>query len=255
MPVILVGRPLSGGAGARGASSGPAPILVVPSPFSVSAKELVASAVRNAKNAKLKPEAGAVFLINTGGDSFIPDRAAAIRDALKAVGVNAIQEVRFAKDTQLGQKLLTEQLKADPKPALVFSFDFNSATASNTTAGEIAGERPFIQAGYASEDNLLRMASAGQFAALGHYTSTRLIRKAVSVAVAVAMKQEVPNPVEIPITIHDSPPEFQGTPGPVTVENSEERGVPRPIESRVVSERVGDASGWYGWSARCNPSR
>ena len=206
VPVVLVGRPLSGGAGAQGASSGPSPILVTPPPFAESARELVAAAIRNAKNANLDPKAGAIFLVSTGGDTFLPDRVAAIREALKAAGIHAIQEIRFTPDSQVARKLLTERLKADPKPALVFSFDYMGATGSNEAARDVAQERPFIQAGYASEDNLMRLASAGEFAALGYYLPSRLIRKAVSVAVALALKQEVPNPVVIPIAIHESPP-------------------------------------------------
>ncbi len=206
VPVVLVGRPLSVSAGAQGASSGPSPILVTPPPFAESARDLVAAAIRNAKNANLKPEGGAIFLVSTGGDAFLPDRVAAIRDALKAAGVNAIQEVRFAPNSQIIRKLLIERLKADPKPALVFSFDYLGATGSNEAVRDIAQERPFIQAGYTSEDHLLRMADAGEFAALGQYVPTRLIRKAVSVAVSVARKQEVPNPVVIPIVIHESQP-------------------------------------------------
>ncbi len=79
---------------------------------------------------------------------------------------------------------------------MVFSVDFSSASASNTAIGEIAKERPFIQAGYAHDDNLLRMARIGEFAALGQYIPNRLVRKAVSTAVAAALKQEVHSPVD-----------------------------------------------------------
>ncbi len=37
---------------------------------------------------------------------------------------------------------------------MVFAFDFNALSASNTAAGEIVEERPFIQAGYTSDDSL-----------------------------------------------------------------------------------------------------
>ncbi len=97
VPVVLVGRPLSGGVGTQGASSAPSPILVTPEPFTASARKLVAAAIRNAKNANLKPENGAIILINSAGDAFLPDRVAAIRDALKAAGVKSIQEVRFVR--------------------------------------------------------------------------------------------------------------------------------------------------------------
>ena len=113
VPVVLVGRPLSGGADSPGAATGPVPILVTPPPFIVSARHLVTASIRNAKNAKLKPEGGAVFLINTAGDALLPDRIAAVRDALKEAGVTSIQEIRFAQESQVAGKLLTERLKAD----------------------------------------------------------------------------------------------------------------------------------------------
>jgi ABC-type sugar transport system substrate-binding protein len=206
VPVILLGRPLSGVATNPAGSTATPMILVAPQPFADSARQLVAAAIRNAKNAKLKPEGGAILLINTAADPFAPDRVAAIRDALKAAGINAIDEVRFAKDSQLAEKLLTDRLKADPKPAMVFSVDFLSTSASNATVERIAQERPYIQAGYTQDDSQLRMARVGEFAALGQYLPNRLTRKAISTAVAVALKHEVHSPVEIPIVVHESPP-------------------------------------------------
>lgn len=51
VPVVLLDRPLAQGAGNTGAPT----ILVEPEPFADSARQLVASAIRNAKNAKLDP--------------------------------------------------------------------------------------------------------------------------------------------------------------------------------------------------------
>ncbi len=212
VPVVVLGRPLSGQAGS---SSATAPVVVAPEPFAPSAKLLVAAAIRNARNAKLIPEAGAILLINTAGDAFLPDRISAIRDALKAAGITAISELRFTKDSQVLQKFLIEKLKADPKPTLVFSADFMSATASNGAVGELAQDRPFIQAGYTSDDSLLKMARMGEFAALGYYVQARLVRKAVSTAVALALKRDIPNRlIELPVIVHESPitaaaPQFQ----------------------------------------------
>ena len=50
------------------------------------------------------------------------------------------------------------------------------------------------------------MAASGEFAAIGVFVPTRMIRKAISLAVAAARKQEVPSSVEIPVAVHDSPP-------------------------------------------------
>ncbi|MGP0070217.1 MAG: sugar ABC transporter substrate-binding protein [Isosphaeraceae bacterium] len=201
VPVVLLDRPLAQGAGNTGAPT----ILVEPEPFADSARQLVASAIRNAKNAKLDPQGGAVLLINTAGDPFIPDRVAALRDALKAAGIKSIEQVRFPGDNS-AEKLLSAYLKANPKPSMVFSVDFVSSSGTNETVTQISEERPFIQAGYTSDDNQLRLARLGEFAALGQYIPNRLIRKAISTAIAAALKQEVQSPIRIPVVIHESPP-------------------------------------------------
>ncbi len=130
---------------------------------------------------------------------------AALREALKAAGIGAVDEIRFAKDSATGQKLLMARLKADPKPTMVFSVDFMSTSASNEAVNEIVTERPFIQAGYTHEDNQVRMARVGEFAALALYTPKYLVRKAISTAVAAALKHEVHSPVEVSVTITESP--------------------------------------------------
>src|SRR5207248_93539 len=90
IPVILLGRPLAAASRSdpKPASPPPAPeILVAPPPFADSARELVAAAIRNAKNAKLKPERGALILVNTAADFLSADRLAALRAALQAAGI------------------------------------------------------------------------------------------------------------------------------------------------------------------------
>src|SRR5262249_49743065 len=114
-------------------------------------------------------------------------------------------EIRFARDSQVARKLLTERLRTDAKPALIFSVDFQGTTATNQLASEIVEERPFIQAGYSSDDSFSRMVTVGEFAALAEYQPSRLIRKAVSTAVAAAQGREVPERVELPVEIRDSP--------------------------------------------------
>lgn len=89
---------------------------------------------------------------------------------------------------------------------MVFSVDFVSSSGTNETVTQISEERPFIQAGYTSDDNQLRLARLGEFAALGQYIPNRLIRKAISTAIAAALKQEVQSPIRIPVVIHESPP-------------------------------------------------
>jgi ABC-type sugar transport system substrate-binding protein len=208
VPVVLLGRPLSASSrsNAKPASPPLAPeILVAPPPFADSAGQLVAAAIRNAKNAKLEPKGGALILVNTAADFLSPDRLAALRAALQAAGISSIEELRFAKETQDAHKLLVQRLRADSKPVLVFSIDSKGTAASNQTVAEIVTERPFIQAGYTSEDTQARMVAVGEFAAQAVYAPSKLIRKGISTAVAVAQGRDVPPRVEVEVVMHVSP--------------------------------------------------
>jgi hypothetical protein len=208
IPVVLLGRPVAAEPGAQPAGASAAPlILVAPPPFAESARQLVASAIRNAKNAQLKPEGGAILLINTAADTFVPDRVAALRDALRAAGITSIVELPFRRDGQVGRKLLTERLQADPKPVLVFGIDFQSTSTSNQVASEGVEGRPFVQAGYTSDENFNRMVVIGDLAGLAEFATGRVIRKAISTAVAAAQGRDLPGRVEVPVVVHDSPPQ------------------------------------------------
>jgi ABC-type sugar transport system substrate-binding protein len=202
MPVVLLGRPL---AGVKGPGKTPV-ILVKPQSFVESARKLVTLSMRNARNAKLNPDAGAILLIPSSGDAFIPDRVAAVREALEVAKVSPVDEIRMTRDVDDGFKRLTKRLESDSKTAMVFAFDFISTTASNKAATDIGEKRPFIQAGYTSDDSLPRMALAGEFAAIADYVPTRLVRKAISTAVAAAQGREITDPVEIQIPVRESPP-------------------------------------------------
>jgi ABC-type sugar transport system substrate-binding protein len=209
VPIVLLGHSLSVEPVSRPEThSKPlAPlILVAPQPFKESAREVVAAAIRNAKNAKLAPETGAILLIHTAADPFVEDRALALGDALKAAGVTSIKELRFTKRSDPAQKLLTDSLRADTKPVLVFSVDRESTTAGSQTVNEILEERPFILAGYTSEENLSRMTQVGHFAALAEFAPVRLVRKAVTTAVAAAHGKSLPPRVDLPLIVHESPP-------------------------------------------------
>src|SRR5262249_7992606 len=132
--------------------------------------------------------------------------------ALQAAGITSVEELRFAKDNQVAHKLLVQRLRTDSKPVLVFSIDSQGTSAANQAISEIVQERPFIQAGYNSDESHSRMVAVGEFAALAEYVPTRLIRKAISTAVTVAQGRDVPSRVEVAVVVHVSP-EKSGAPG------------------------------------------
>ena len=211
VPIVLLNRPLSApGAGAghpdskedlaspskagqpgREPAKAPAAkterpmILVTPPLFEPSARQLVASAVRNAKNARLDPKGGAILLVNTIGDPFLRDRTDALRTALKAKGITTIEELPFAESFEVGSKLLSERLKANPKIALVFSIDTLSSSAIRNAMNNLGAERPFILAGYSAEENHSDLPKVGDFAAVASFAPhdwcvKRLIQQSLS---------------------------------------------------------------------------
>jgi ABC-type sugar transport system substrate-binding protein len=182
-------------------------ILVSPPSFEASASKLVASAFRNAKNAKLDPSAGAIIVINPTSDPFVQTRIDALRAALVANGVSKIEEIPFAQNIEVGSRLVRERLKANPKLALVFSIDSMSSSASRNAMNELGTDRPFIPAGYSAEDSFAEITKVADFAAVALYAPARIVRKAIDTAIAVAEGRPVPSRVEVPIVVHDSNPD------------------------------------------------
>jgi ABC-type sugar transport system substrate-binding protein len=180
-------------------------VVVAPPPFGPSAEEMVVSALRNAKDAQLSPEGGAIILINTVGDPFIAERTAAIARALKSAGIKRIDELRFATEFKDGEKLLKAQLAANPKTALVFTIDSIGASIVRTTCQSNFKFRSFVVAGYSGEDQIPDLARMAHTAAVADFTPKRLIQKAISTAVALIQGKDVPRRVELPITVQDQP--------------------------------------------------
>jgi hypothetical protein len=180
-------------------------IVVAPQSFADSARRIVELAIRNLKNAKIDPAGGALILISSSGDRLVPDRAAAIRQALTDAKITAVDELRIPKEMTAGSEVLKKRLQADPKPVMVFFLDYNGALVCKEVASDIVAKRPFVRAGYSADDARNRMVRAGEFAAVGEYEPTRLIRKAISVAAAAAQRREAKEKEEIPINVIESP--------------------------------------------------
>ena len=208
-PVFVLYRPLEGLKKEGSAATKPARgrvIMIVPPSFTESAGQLVASAIRNAKNASLDPTAGAIVVVNTVSDPFVDERVRAIHDQLKLAGVKQVSEIRFASRVEDCVKQLTERLKKDPKPTLVFGVDSPSMSGCREVSNQLIDERPFITAGYSADEQLGMTARSGDLAAVADFMPTRLVRKAIAMAAEVADGKAVPDTIELAIVFHDSPP-------------------------------------------------
>jgi ABC-type sugar transport system substrate-binding protein len=197
--------PIQGTQASPGSRPARPPIVVMPPSFVPSAQLIVASAIRNAKNAGITPQKAAVLLVDTRSDSFVEQRVTAVRDALKAHQITTIKEIRFESDSTRAARLLSDFLRANPDIVLVFALDYHSFIATRQVSNDLAAERSLIKAGYTSDEQLANTTQFGEFAALAEFTPTRLIRKAITTAGAAAQGRDVPRRVEVQIIFHDSP--------------------------------------------------
>jgi hypothetical protein len=100
---------------------------------------------------------------------------------------------------------LTELLAANPDIVLIFSLDHLSFIANREVRNKLIENRPLVSAGYTSDEQLAMTAQFGEFAGLCEYLPGRVLRKAVSTAVAAAQGRELPRRIEVAIVFHDSP--------------------------------------------------
>jgi hypothetical protein len=205
LPVVLVGRALTGTSPAGSSPSGEL-ILVAPEAFAKSARILVDAAINNARNAKFTVDSGAVLVMNTASDPLVDERALALRNALRDAGVKNIQEIRFAGDLDDAKKKVIELLRADRKPGMVFSPDQIGFSASYNASTTLGDERPYVVAGYSNDESGSTMARSGEFAAVAIFSPERLIRKAVTTALRASEGQRLPERVELGVPVHVSPP-------------------------------------------------
>ncbi len=183
------------------------PVLVGAPSFESSAKQLVESAIRNAKNSGLDPKQGAILVINTVSDAFADDRTSALRQALQNAGINSIEEIRFAYKADLANKFIADRRKANTKAVLIFGLDSQCLPPiRQLTAEPEFADHPFIISGYVSDDRLIPFVQSGDFAALAEFNSNRLIRKAITAAALAGQGKDVSQRIEVPVEFHDSSP-------------------------------------------------
>jgi ABC-type sugar transport system substrate-binding protein len=259
IPVVLVGRPLGAASSAEGtskgalkiakgsgdtattaksgasatlASTGTKPLVVIaPPPFAESARQLVASAIRNAKNAKLDPKGGAVIMSHPGIDSFVNERIAAIRSALKDNGITAIDEIESSKPPEATGKALIEKLKSNPKVILVFAVDGLSTAAAKGAMAELIPDRLFVVSAYPGEATYSDLVRVGDFAAVAGFVPLRMIRKAVNTAVSLSQGHELPGRIEFAVEVLDSAPDSKTPQSPIYYKGKTSKAAAKAKES------------------------
>ena len=115
-----------------------------------------------------------------------------LAQALEAAGAKTIEQVAFAKEVSLGKTLLIERLKAQPKVTLVFAIDTQATTVCREAVTELLEARPFVMAAFASESSVSDMTRSGDYAGVAEFAPLKVVRKAISTAVAMSQGREFP---------------------------------------------------------------
>jgi len=211
IPVVLIGPPLEGskesGASPESAANKKAPLIRIDSaPFTESAKQLVKSAIRVAKNAQVDPQGGALLLFNETGDPYTRARVAAIRAALDEEGIKSQTTVHCAADSNAAVAELLAAVQKQPKATIVIPFDFRAYSALMAAAGQLGENKTLVVVGYSSEDKNLAIFQISNLAATAEFRPAKLIRRGVQVAESILRGEKVDPTITIPINFTDSSP-------------------------------------------------
>jgi hypothetical protein len=215
-PVVLVGRlPASettdskaasaADAKSEGSADRPAPLVVVaPQSFEVPAKHLVESALKACRQSDFDPGKSAILLVNTTRTAFMDERALGIKEALNAAGVTSVEELPISANDKAGAAALEAKLKANPAIFMIFTVDSLTSTVIREIVKDDADHRFFVAAGYVSDELKVDLGSVIKFTSVADFSATRVMRKGVITAAAVAQGHNVPPLVEVPINVTDS---------------------------------------------------
>jgi hypothetical protein len=213
LPVVIMGRPLTGLPHSSIAppgspkTAGPAIgslVNVVPEDFASSARPIVEAAIRNARNAKLSPEA-AVLMVNASVDRLAEDRAAGLREALRNAGITAVEQLPITADTATAKADLIALLRANRKPSMVLATDLTGLTAAALATAVLGDDHLYVVGGYSWEDALASAVNGGEYAAIAVFSMDRLVARAVKTAVAASRGERLPDRVQLEVPVLESP--------------------------------------------------
>jgi ABC-type sugar transport system substrate-binding protein len=210
IPVVIVGPPLPGVKEEASSKSGDkkrAPVVRIGSvPFQDTAKQLVASAIRVAKNAKVDPKGGAILIYNESGDPYIGARVQAMKDALTEAGITSQHWVDCPLSLEEATQALKKTIEKESKATLIVPFDHRSYSVAASVTSALDPSRVMVVAGYISEEKSLILNEIANMAAVAEFRPAKLIRRAVQQATSLMRGEKVDPVVEMSINFIDSQP-------------------------------------------------
>ena len=107
----------------------------------------------------------------------------------------------FDGDSKAGEKLLKAFTTDHPKISMLFGIDSPSTMAVRDVINATDAARMMIAGCYTTEDQMSTMSRMPQIAAVAEFTPTRLLRRAISLAVTLSQGKTMPSVVEFRINV------------------------------------------------------
>jgi ABC-type sugar transport system substrate-binding protein len=192
------------------------------------AKELVTTALRQAKAGGAAADGPAVLLIKERPtDLRAAARVRTLRDAIKAAGIRLLPDVMLARSGE-ARPVLERIITSEPRPGIVFTDDEMVLVTAGRSWGDITrGSLPVV-VGYFEDRELMDAVGIGGCTAGVDLNFTGFARQAIETAAALARGESVPDRVEVPTVVRagagPNRPSF--LPRPAKSESYPKSGIP-----------------------------
>jgi len=178
--VVLVGRVVAAAAGK------PPFTLVVPAPFAASAKQVVATAIADAKKNGRPGDGEALVVAIKKGDAYSADRVAALKAAAESAGCRKVETVAFEGAVDAALPAMLERARAIPDLTLILAEGDEALELAIKARQGLKGSPLAFVGGYAGVHGMFQPNSYERESAFVEFRPENLAKLAIRTAVALA---------------------------------------------------------------------
>jgi ABC-type sugar transport system substrate-binding protein len=186
----------------------PLPTVVQPPPEGTAA-ELVAAALKAAKEAK-PPLVGPALLLRpeSPDDPRIPRRVAALKAELAKAGIEVLPERTFRIEGKQAQEAVEAAIAEGLRPSMIFGLDDTALTSAARARGALLGKADFILAGYLDNPDMMAVLRTRMCTAAVDGNLRAAAEEGVRLTLDLLDGREVPARVDVPtpLKLAEGPP-------------------------------------------------
>lgn len=173
--------------------------------MAIPAKEIVKSALEDAKAAGFPPEGPAVVLVNNSAAGSVNLRLKALADAAKSAGLTVLPEISFTNSSDQAAKLLAELFEKEPKIAMVLADDDIGLAASQMYRTKLRPLGKYVSAGFGTGEGSLSTVKQGEHTSIGDLNTNLFAKRAIRTLEQKISGKVIADRVEIPVTLYRGP--------------------------------------------------